>query len=67
MHFIHCEDASFSIANAIGKPFQVDHSSPTFNRPSIVRVWIKYNVLWPLLPRLWIGEGDDGFWQDIIF
>lgn len=67
MHFIHCEDASFSIANAIGKPLQVDHSSPTFNRPSIVRVWIKYDVSWPLLPRLWIGEGDDGFWQAIIF
>lgn len=51
----------FFIANAIGMPLQVDHATAVINKPSTARVLIEYDVLRPLLPRLWIGEGDDGF------
>lgn len=67
MYFIHCKDALFYIANAISKPLQVDHATTAVNRPLVARVLIEYDVLQPVLPKLWIGEGDDGFWQDVIF
>ncbi|KAJ4715774.1 Zinc knuckle CX2CX4HX4C [Melia azedarach] len=57
----------FSVAAAIGKPLRVDHATASLNRPSVARVLVEYDISRPLLPRLWIGEGDDGFWQDIIF
>lgn len=67
MYFIHCKDALFYIANAISKPLQVDHATTAVNRPSVARVLIGYDVLQPVLRRLWIGDGDDGFWQDVVF
>lgn len=59
MHFIHCKQALFSIAKAIGKPLRGDHAITAVNR--------QYDVSRPLLLRPWIGEGDDCFWQDVIF
>ena len=67
MHFIHCKDVLFSIANAIGKPLRVDHATVVVNQPSITRVPIELDVLRPLLPKLWTSEGDGIFWQNVIF
>lgn len=67
VHLMYCRHALFSIASAIGKPLRVDQATASLNRPSVARVLIEYDISQPLLPRLWIGEGEDGFWQDIIF
>ena len=67
VHFMHCRQAIHSIAAAIGKPLRVDHATASLNRPSVARVLIEYDISQPLLPRIWIGEGESGFWQDIIF
>ena len=61
VHFIHCRDALFSIVNAIKNPLRVDRATAAINRPSVAHVLIEYDVSQLLLPRLWIGEGDDGF------
>lgn len=44
MHFIHCKQALFYIANVIGKPSKADHASAAINRPSMARVLIEYDV-----------------------
>lgn len=67
MHFIHCKSALCSIASAIGNPLRVDHATASVNRPSVARVLVEYDVSKPLLPRIWIGEGESGFWQDVVF
>ncbi|KAH9662191.1 reverse transcriptase domain-containing protein [Citrus sinensis] len=67
VHFIHCKAALHSIAAAIGTPLRVDHATATVNRPSVARILIEYDISQPLLPRIWIGEGDSGFWQDVVF
>lgn len=67
IHFIHCKSTLFSIAAAIGTPLCVDHAIASVNRPSVARVLVKYDVSRPLLPRIWISEGDSDFWQDVVF
>lgn len=67
VHFIHCKYALCSIASAIDIPLRVDHATTSVNRPSVARVLVEYDVSKPLLPRIWIGEGDSGFWQDVVF
>ncbi|KAH9684252.1 protein WVD2-like 3 [Citrus sinensis] len=67
VHFIHCKSALCSIASAIGNPLRVDHATASVNRPSVARVLVEYDVSKPLLPRIWIGEGESGFWQDVVF
>ncbi|KAL9420883.1 hypothetical protein AB3S75_038453 [Citrus x aurantiifolia] len=67
VHFIHCKSALCSIASAIGTPLRVDHATASVNRPSVARVLVEYDVSKPLLPRIWIGEGESGFWQTVVF
>ncbi|XP_052298563.1 uncharacterized protein LOC127902725 [Citrus sinensis] len=67
VHFIHCKSALCSIASTIGNPLRVDHATASVNRPSVARVLVEYDVSKPLLPRIWIGEGESGFWQDVVF
>ena len=67
VHFIHCRDALFLIVNAIKKPLRVDRATTAVNRPLVAHVLIEYDVSQLLLPRLWIGKGDNGVWQDIIY
>ena len=68
VYFIHCKYVLFSITAAIGTPLHVDHATVSVNRPSVARVvLIEYDVSRPLLPHIWIGEGDTGFWQDVVF
>lgn len=67
VHYIHCKPALFSIAAAIGTPLRVDHATASVNRLSVARVLVEYDVSKPLLPRIWIGEKDSGFWQDVVF
>lgn len=67
VHFIHCKSALYSIAAAIGYPLRVDHATASVNRPSVARVLIEYDISKPLVPRIWIGEGDSGFWQSVVF
>lgn len=67
VHFIYCKAALYSIAAAIGTPLRVDNAIASGNRPSVARILVEYDISQPLLPRIWIGEGDSGFWQDVIF
>ncbi|KAK9179061.1 hypothetical protein WN943_028257 [Citrus x changshan-huyou] len=67
VHFIHCKSALCSIASAIGTPLRVDHATASVTRPTVARVLVEYDVSKPLLPRIWIGEGESGFWQDVVF
>ena len=67
MHFIHCKPVLFSIVAAIGTTLRVDHATASVNRPLVARVLVEYDVSRPLLSRLWIGEDDYGFLQDVIF
>lgn len=60
VHFIHCRDALFSIVNVIKKPLRVDRATATINRSLVAHVLIEYDVSQLLLPRLWIGKGDNG-------
>lgn len=52
VHFIHCKDVLFSIANAIDKPLRVDHATTVINRPLVARVLIEYDASRPLLSQL---------------
>lgn len=67
VQFIHCKSALCSIASAISIPLRVDHTTASVNRPSVARVLVESDVSKPLLPRIWIGEGESGFWQDVVF
>lgn len=67
IHYIQCKSALISIASAIGKPLRVDHATTAVIRPSVARVLIEYDVSRPPVPRIWIGAGDSGFWQEVIF
>lgn len=67
LHFIHCKPALFSITAAIGTPLRVDHATASVNRSSVARVSVEYDVSRPLLSRIWIGEGETEFLQDVVF
>ncbi|XP_015389274.2 uncharacterized protein LOC107178506 [Citrus sinensis] len=67
VHFMHCRETLFSIASAIGKPLRIDQATASLARPSIARVLVEYDVTQPPLPRIRIGVGDSGFWQNVIF
>ena len=64
---MHCKHALFSIAYVVSTHLRVDHATTSVNRPSVARVLVEYDISWPLLPCIWIGEGDSGFWQDVVF
>ena len=61
VHFVHCKPALFLIASVVGTPLHVDHATASVNRPYVARVLVEYDVSRPLLPRIWISEGDSGF------
>lgn len=67
VHFMHCKEALFSIASAIGKPLRIDQATASLARPSIARVLVEYDVTQPPLQRIRIGVGDYEFWQSVIF
>lgn len=46
------------MASAVGKPKRVDHATTAFNRPSMARILIEYNVSQSLIPRVWIEENE---------
>ncbi|KAH9650228.1 hypothetical protein KPL70_026289 [Citrus sinensis] len=67
IYFMHCKPALFSITSTVGTHLRVDHATTSVNRSSVARVLVEYDISRPLLPRIWIGEGDSGFWQDVVF
>ena len=67
VYFMHCKPALFSITSAVGTHLRVDHATASVNRPYVAKVLVEYDISRPLLPRIWIGEGDSGFWQDVVF
>lgn len=62
VNFMHCKEALFSIASAIGKPLRIDQATASLTRQSVARVLVEYDVTEPLLLRIRIGVGDFGFW-----
>ena len=67
IHFVQCKEALFSIASAIGQPLRIDQATATLSRPSVARVLVEHDVTQPLLPRIRIGVGDSGFWQNVVY
>lgn len=67
IHYVRCKPALISIAGAIGKPLRADHATAAVIWPSVARVLIEYDVYRPPIPQIWIGAGDSGFWQPVIF
>lgn len=63
---MHCKEALFSIASAIGKPLRIDQATTSLVRPSVARVLVEYDVTQPPLQRIRIDVGDSGFWQSVI-
>ncbi|KAH9684248.1 hypothetical protein KPL70_013486 [Citrus sinensis] len=67
IHFVQCKEALFSIASAIGQPLRIDQATASLSRPSVARVLVEHDVTQPLLPRIRIGVGDSGFWQNVVY
>ncbi|KAL9451935.1 hypothetical protein AB3S75_007859 [Citrus x aurantiifolia] len=67
IHFVQCKEALFSIASAIGQPLRIDQVTASLSRPSVARVLVEHDVTQPLLPRIRIGVGDSGFWQNVVY
>ena len=67
VYFVHCKLTLFSIAFVVGTPLRVDHATTLINRPSVARLLVTYDISRLLLPRIWIGKGDLGFWEDVNF
>lgn len=59
---MHCKEALYSIASAIGKPLRIDEATTSLTHPSIARVLIELDVTQPSPLRIQIGVGDFGFW-----
>ena len=52
VYFMHCKEALFSIASAIGKPLRIEQATASLAPPSVARVLVEYDVTKLLLPRL---------------
>ena len=56
-----------SLASLIGSPIRIDAATKSLSRPSIARVCVEVNLLCNLPKRVWIGHGDNGFWQSVTY
>lgn len=56
-----------SLTSLIGRPLKIDAETQPLVRPSVACVCVEVNLLRPLLRRIWIGQGDDGFWQPMVY
>ena len=65
-HYMNCKPTLFSIVAVVGKPLRVDHAIVTLNQPLVARILVKCDVAKTLSKRVWIGEGEQGFWQDCL-
>nr|XP_027090446.1 uncharacterized protein LOC113711482 [Coffea arabica] len=57
----------FSIANTIGNPLQIDTATAALSRPSVARICVDLDVSQDLPERIWIGTGNSGFWQRLLY
>ncbi|KDP31715.1 hypothetical protein JCGZ_14928 [Jatropha curcas] len=66
---IHLFDkaALFPIANLIGKPLKVDATTSTLSRRSVARVCVELDLSKDLHNRVWIDNGDLGFFQPVSY
>ena len=63
--FFH-KEALFQIAGLVGVPLLVDTATMAVSRPNVARVCVEVDLLKPLPPRVWIGNGGhEGFWQEL--
>lgn len=63
--FMFSKGPLFSIARLIGKPLKLDAATESLARPSVARVCIELDLLKPLPRRIFIGQGEAGFWQAV--
>ncbi|KAF8369557.1 hypothetical protein HHK36_032420 [Tetracentron sinense] len=61
------ESALTSIGNIIGKVLKMDGPTKTWTRPSAARVCIEVDLLKKNPDRFWLGIGNKGRWQDIVY
>ncbi|XP_071925054.1 uncharacterized protein [Coffea arabica] len=57
----------FSIASTIGNPLQIDTATASLARPSIARICMDLDISKELPVRVWIGTGNHGFWQRVLY
>lgn len=67
IHYMNNKQALHAIASTVGNPLRVDQATAAVTRPTVARILIEYDIATALIPRIWIGEGESGFWQDVIF
>lgn len=56
-----------SLASLIGRLLKVDAATQNLSRPSVAHICVEVDLLKDLPKRLWIGQGDSGFWQPITY
>ena len=56
-----------SLTALIGRPLVIDAVTRSLSRPSVARVCIEVNFLRNLPKRVWIGNGESGFWQAVTY
>ena len=56
-----------SLAALIGRLLRIDAATHSLARPSVAWVCVEVNLLRSLPKRIWIGQGDGGFWQSVTY
>ncbi|CAH9070080.1 unnamed protein product [Cuscuta epithymum] len=66
---IHLHDvrALFSIVSLLGRLLQIDNPRTNFSRPTTTRFCIQLNVSKVFHIKIWIGNGDSGFYQSVTY
>lgn len=56
-----------SLASLTGRPIKIDAATRSLSRLSVACVYIEVNLLSSLPKRIWIGQGESGFWQSVTY
>ena len=66
IHFFSKQNL-FSIGRTLGAPLKMDAATAILDRPSVARMCIEMDLLKMFPSRIWIGCGNNGFWQEVIY
>ncbi|KAG9452258.1 hypothetical protein H6P81_005162 [Aristolochia fimbriata] len=61
------EELLFPIASVAGKVFAMDGPTRNLSRTNLARVCVEVDLLKELPRQVWVGVGEEGFWQDICY
>ena len=55
------------LAGLLGRCLKIDSATLSLRRPSVARVLVEMNVSKVPPRRVWIGEEQEGFWQEVVY